>query len=281
MYKITDTVTLLSGTEMPRFGFGTYKVPDGQDTYRSVISALENGYRLIDTAAIYGNEQSVGQALKDSGIPRDDVFITTKLWNAEHGYNSALRACETSLQTLGLDVIDLYLMHWPGQDSDARLRSWDALQELMRRQLIRAAGVSNFLPHHIDGLIAHSGITPCVNQIELHPFLQQAEMRRYAKQHNMAITAWGPLLHGHLAEMPLAAEIGERHGKTAAQVVLRWHLQHGICIIPKSVKPHRIRENADIFDFALSDDDMAAIDAVDNGTRFGPHPDTLTMGFRT
>jgi len=277
--SITDTITLNDGTAFPRFGLGTYKMDDGRTVEDASRWALEYGYRHIDTASFYGNEAGVGQALRDCGIQRNQMFITTKVWNADHGFDSTLRACEASLRALGLDYIDMYLMHWPGQNVDNRRRTWDAMQQLQHQQKVRAIGVSNFTPEHLNDLISATGTAPSVNQVELHPLFPQKQLRQYAADHGIAITAWGPLLHGHLAQVPEAAAIGEAYGKTAAQVILRWHLQNGICIIPKSSRQHRIRENASIFDFELSDAHMAAINALEDGTHYGADPDTMTYGF--
>jgi len=276
---LQDRITLNDGTTMPPFGFGAYKLVPGDEAHSAARWALEAGYRHLDTAAVYGNEANVGQAIRESGIPREQLFVTTKLWNDAHGYDNALRACETSLKTLGLDYVDLYLIHWPGQNSDNRLRSWDALLELKAQQKTLAVGVSNFLPHHLDELITRHGTVPAVDQVELHPMYPQKELRAYAKAHDILITAWGPLLHGHLADLPEAADIAAKYGKTAAQAILRWHIQHGISVIPKSAHQSRIIENADVFDFELSPDDMAAFDAMDSGTHFGSNPNTFSFGF--
>ena len=278
--SLNDKVALNDGVEMPWVGLGVYLTHEGSEVENSVRWALEAGYRLVDTAMIYHNEAGVGKAVRESGIPREQVFVTTKLWNADHGYNSTIHACEQSLKTLNMDYIDLYLIHWPGLNRDNRLATWEAMLELKAKQKVLSVGVSNFRPHHIDELIQAHGVIPSVDQVELHPFNAQKELRQYAKDKGIMVTAWGPIFHGHLSEAPeMISAIGEKHGKTAAQVVLRWHLQHGIAIIPKSVKQHRIIENADLFDFVLSDDEMAAIDGLNRDKGYGSNPEKMTFGF--
>ena len=278
--SLQDKAVLNDSVEMPWLGLGVYLAQEGHEVENSVRYALEAGYRLVDTAAFYKNEAGVGKAVRESGLAREQLFVTTKLWNADHGYNNTLRACERSLRALNLEYIDLYLIHWPGFHRADRLATWEAMLKLKEQQKVRSVGVSNFMPHQIDELIAAHGVVPSVNQVELHPFNAQKELRQYAKEKGIIITAWGPLFHGHFSEAPQwLSGIGQKYGKSAAQVVLRWHLQHGISIIPKSVKPHRITENADIFDFALSSDDMAAIDALNQDKRYGAHPEKMTVGF--
>lgn len=275
-----DKAILNDGNKMPWFGLGVYLVEEGAEVQSSIRWALDAGYRLVDTAAFYKNEAGVGKAIRESGISREDVFVTTKLWNADHGYDSTIRACEQSLKQLGMDYIDLYLIHWPGLNRDDRLATWEAFLKLKDQQKIRSIGVSNFKPHHIDELIATHGVVPCVDQVELHPFNAQTQLRRYADEKGIVLTAWGPLFHGHLREASKElAAIGEKYGKTDAQAVLRWHLQNHISIIPKSIKKHRIIENADIFDFALTDEDMRAIDGLDINKAYGADPDVMTYGF--
>ncbi|MER6978078.1 aldo/keto reductase [Streptomyces carpinensis] len=269
------TVTLNNGVEIPQLGFGVFQVPDDQ-TAAAVTTALETGYRSIDTAAIYGNEHGVGRALAASGLPREDLFITTKLWNADQGYDSTLRAFEASLAKLGLDYVDLYLIHWPAPARDLYLDSWRAIERLAGEGRIRAAGVSNFQPAHLRRLIDHSDLTPAVNQIELHPALQQAELRALHTEQKIATEAWSPLAQGAVLDHPVIGAIAAKYGKSPAQVVLRWHLELGNIVIPKSVTPARIRENFDVFDFELtSHDEMRALAALDRDLRTGPHPDEL------
>ncbi|MFE2873523.1 aldo/keto reductase [Embleya sp. NPDC059259] len=266
------TVKLNNGVEIPQLGFGVFQVPDDQTT-AAVTSALEAGYRSIDTAAIYGNETGVGRALAASGLPREELFVTTKLWNADQGYDKTLRAFDTALGKLGLDTVDLYLIHWPTPERDLYLDSWRAIERLTAEGRIRAAGVSNFQPAHLRRLMDHSDLVPTVNQIELHPGLQQADLRTFHAEHGIATEAWSPLAQGAVLDDPAITSIAARTGKSAAQVVLRWHLQLGNIVIPKSVTPARIRQNLDVFDFLLTDEDMAAIAAGDRGLRTGPHPD--------
>ncbi|WP_225630734.1 aldo/keto reductase [Streptomyces solaniscabiei] len=274
MNHTVPTVTLNNGVEIPQLGFGVFQVPDAETT-AAVSAALEAGYRSIDTAAIYGNEAGVGRALADSGIARDELFVTTKLWNADQGYDATLKAFDTSLDKLGLDHVDLYLIHWPTPARDLYRESWKAIEKLVADGRIRAAGVSNFQPAHLDRLIAGSDLVPAVNQVELHPGLQQSELRAAHARLGIVTEAWSPLAQGAVLEDEAITTIAARHGKSAAQVVLRWHLQLGNVVIPKSVTPARIRENLDVFDFALTDGEMTAIAGLDRDLRTGPHPDEL------
>ncbi|WP_329418685.1 aldo/keto reductase [Streptomyces sp. NBC_01693] len=268
------TVTLNNGVTIPQLGFGVFQVPDGETT-AAVASALEAGYRSIDTAAVYGNEAGVGRALAESGLARDELFVTTKLWNADQGYDATLAAFDTSLAKLGLDHVDLYLIHWPTPARDLYTDSWRALEKLLADGRIRAAGVSNFQPAHLRRLSEESSLVPAVNQIELHPGLQQSELRAVHAEYGIATEAWSPLAQGALLNEEAIVAVAERHGKTPAQAVLRWHLQLGNIVIPKSVTPARIRQNIDVFDFELSVADMDAIAGLDRGMRTGPDPDTL------
>ncbi|MFB6817540.1 aldo/keto reductase [Streptomyces sp. NPDC056347] len=272
MTSNVPTVKLNNGVEIPQLGFGVFQVPD-EETTTAVASALQAGYRSIDTAAIYGNEAGVGRALAESGIPRQDLFITTKLWNTDQGYDATLRAFDTSLAKLGLDHVDLYLIHWPTPARDLYTDTWKALETLAADGRIRAAGVSNFQPAHLQRLLDTSDLVPAVNQIELHPGLQQTELRAFHAEHAIATEAWSPLAQGAVLTDPAITTIAERTGKSPAQVVLRWHLQLGNIVIPKSVTPARIRQNLDVFDFTLTDDDMTAITATDRNLRTGPNPD--------
>ncbi|MFJ4681047.1 MULTISPECIES: aldo/keto reductase [unclassified Kitasatospora] len=267
-------VTLNNGVEMPQLGFGVFQVPD-EETTAAVAAALEAGYRSIDTAAVYGNEHGVGKALAASGLPREELFVTTKLWNADQGHDETLRAFDASLDRLGLEYVDLYLIHWPTPARDRYTDSWRAIGELAAAGRIRAAGVSNFQPAHLTRLIESGGPVPAVNQVELHPGLQQAELRAFHAAHGIATEAWSPLAQGAVLDDPAITAIAGRTGKSPAQVVLRWHLQLGNLVIPKSVTPARIRQNLDVFDFALTEDDLAAIAATDRGLRTGPDPDTF------
>ncbi|MEU6619962.1 aldo/keto reductase [Streptomyces litmocidini] len=268
------TVALNNGVEIPQLGFGVFQVPD-DETAAAVTAALEAGYRSIDTAAIYGNETGVGRALAASGLPREELFVTTKLWNADQGYDSTLRAFDDSLAKLGLDHVDLYLIHWPAPARDLYRDSWRALERLAGEGRIRAAGVSNFQPAHLRRLMDGTALTPAVNQVELHPGLQQTELRAFHAEHGIATEAWSPLAQGAVLGDPALAAVAARYGKSPAQVVIRWHLQLGNVVIPKSVTPARIRENLDVLDFALTDEEMRAVAALDRGLRTGPHPDEL------
>ncbi|MEU9297386.1 aldo/keto reductase [Streptomyces sp. NPDC048266] len=268
------TVTLNNGVTIPQLGFGVFQVSD-EETTTAVGHALRAGYRSIDTAAIYGNEAGVGRALATSDVPRDEIFVTTKLWNADQGYDSTLRAFDDSLTKLGLDHVDLYLVHWPTPARDLYVDTWRALEKLVADGRVRTAGVSNFQPAHLRRLLDSSDLVPAVNQIELHPALQQRELRALHAAHSIATEAWSPLAQGAVLADPAVVDIAARHGKSPAQVVLRWHLQLGNIVIPKSVTPERIRENIDVFDFALSGEEMDALGGLDRGLRTGPDPDTL------
>lgn len=268
-------LTLNNGVSMPQLGFGVWQVPD-DEAEKAVATALEAGYRSIDTAALYQNEEGTGRALAASGLPRDELFVTTKLWNDDQGYDPALRAFDRSLAKLGLDYVDLYLVHWPQPRRDAYRESWRALERIAAEGRARAVGVSNFQPAHLRRLIAGAEVVPAVNQVELHPQLAQGELRAVHAELGIATEAWSPLGQGKgLLDEPAVAKVAARHGRTAAQVVLRWHLQLGNVVIPKSVTPSRIRENIDVFDFALADEDLAELAALDDGTRLGPDPDAF------
>jgi methylglyoxal/glyoxal reductase len=269
--SLQGTVLLHNGVKMPYFGLGVYKVEEGNEVIESVKTALEVGYRAIDTAALYENEEGVGKAIKESGIPREEIFVTTKVWNTDHGYEKTLKAFDKSISKLGLDYVDLYLIHWPGKDTF--IDTWRALEKLYRDGRVRAIGVSNFKPHHLQTLMEHSEEKPVINQVELHPYFQQKELREFCKQHDIVVEAWSPLGRGQVLDDPVLAEIGKKYGKTPAQVTLRWHLQNDIVIIPKSVTPSRIKENADIFDFELTAEDMEQIDQLDKNTRLFKDPD--------
>ncbi|MFK4165322.1 aldo/keto reductase [Paenibacillus lautus] len=266
----TDGPTLNDGVKMPWLGLGVWKTKEGEEVIQSVKSAIAAGYRSIDTAAIYGNEEGVGQAIRESGVSRDELFITTKVWNDDQGYEKTLQAFETSRKKLGLDIVDLYLVHWPGKDK--YLETWKALIHLQKEGLVRSIGVSNFQIRHLQHIIEDTGVVPVVNQVELHPLLSQKELLGYARENHIVLEAWSPLMQGNL-DQPALAQIAEKYGKTTAQVILRWDIQNGVIVIPKSIKDHRIRENAGIFDFELSAEDMAAIDGLNENKRFGSNPD--------
>ncbi|WP_027342312.1 aldo/keto reductase [Hamadaea tsunoensis] len=272
-----QTVTLNNGTVMPQLGFGVWQVPD-DEAYKAVTAALAAGYRSIDTAKLYFNEEGVGRALAESGVPRADLFVTTKLWNDEHDYDKALRAFDTSLAKLGLDYVDLYLIHWPVPKQDRYLDAWKALQKVYADGRAKAIGVSNFRVADLDRVLAGADVAPAVNQIELHPRFSQPELRAYHARHGIHTEAWSPLGQGKgLLDDPVLAKIAAAHDRTPAQVVLRWHLQLGNIVIPKSVTPARIAENFDVFDFTLSDDEVAEITAMDRGAggRIGNDPATM------
>ncbi|MFH9980838.1 aldo/keto reductase [Streptomyces sp. NPDC017179] len=268
-------IILNNGVEMPQLGFGVWQVPD-DEAERAVATALEAGYRSIDTAAIYGNEEGTGKAVAASGVPREEVFVTTKLWNSEHGYDSTLRAFDASLAKLGLEYVDLYLIHWPTPARGKFVDSYKAFEKLLAEGRVRAIGTSNFLPGHLERLIAETSVIPAVNQIELHPHLQQHAAREYHAKQGIATEAWSPLGQGKgLLEVPAIVAIAQKHNRTPAQIVLRWHLQLGNIVIPKSVTPSRIRENIDVFGFSLDDEDLGAISALNEDRRLGPDPATF------
>lgn len=273
------SVVLHNGVKMPQVGLGVWQSPAGSATSSAVKWALQNGYRHIDTAAIYQNEESVGEGIRASGVPRGEIFVTTKLWNTDQGYESTLAAFDTSIKKLGLDYIDLYLIHWPRGNAIVKkegkkyLDTWRAFEKLYEEKKVRAIGVSNFEPHHLDDILSTAKVAPMVNQVELHPLNQQVELRKYCKEKNIAITAWSPLGQGNLIADPTLAAIGAKHKKTAAQVILRWDIQHGLITIPKSIHENRIKENADVFDFSLTAEEVATIDAMDKKHRYGPSPD--------
>lgn len=269
---IGDTLPLLDGGEIPGFGLGCYK-SKGEEGYRAIRHAAQIGYRHFDTAAFYENEKEVGRAIRDCGVSREKLFVTTKIWPLEFGRPQ--EALDRSLAALDIGYADMVLLHWPGTDRDARLRAWDALLEAREKGRIRHAGVSNFLPHHLEELAEHSGEMPVADQIELHPWHQQRELCGFCAEHKIVATAWGPLFHGHLAEEPLMAELGGKYGKSPAQVTLRWDLQHGYCTIPKSVTPERLLSNTELFDFSISDGDMERIDALDGKGSYSFDPDTF------
>jgi 2,5-diketo-D-gluconate reductase A len=269
------SLTLNDGHSAPQLGFGVFQIPDAE-TADAVATALASGYRSIDTAAIYGNERGVRQGIERSGVARADIFLTSKLWNAEQGFDETLRAFDASMERLGGDYLDMYLIHWPTPKRDRYLDTWKAFIRLREEGRIRSIGVSNFLPGHLERLIGETGVVPVVNQIELHPDFAQRELVAAHAKHGIVTEAWSPLGQGgDLLKNPALVRIGEKHGKSAAQVVLRWHVQSGYMVIPKSVTPERIAANIDVFDFDLSPDEMQAIDGLDTGNRMGPHPEEL------
>ncbi|MDV7766916.1 aldo/keto reductase [Peribacillus sp. CSMR9] len=271
--NIGEMITLHNGVQMPQLGFGVFKVKNGNETVESVKKAIEVGYCAIDTAAIYGNEEGVGQAIRECGVPREKLFITSKVWNTEQGYESTLKAFDDSLNRLGLEYLDLYLIHWPGKDK--YLETWKALEKLYKDGKVKSIGVSNFHVHHLENLLANSEVKPVVNQIELHPLLTQVEIREYCAKHEIKVESWSPLGRGNLLEEPTINHIAKKHGKSSAQVLIRWHLQNDLVVIPKSITPSRIEENAQVFDFSLSLNEMNQIDALNKNERFGSNPDEL------
>ena len=250
-----------------------FKLEEGEEVANSVTWALEAGYRSIDTAKVYGNERGVGKALKESNVPRENVFLTTKVWNSDQGYDETLSAFDKSLELLDVEYIDLYLVHWPVKGK--YVETWKALEALYKEGRVRSVGVSNFLQHHLQDVLESSSLVPMVNQIEFHPRLQQPDLQAFCKEHNIQLEAWSPIMKGRVLDIPELNEMGTRYGKNAVQVTLRWLLQKGIVSIPKSAKRERIISNVDIFDFALTPDDMAKMDSLDTGERIGPDPDNF------
>lgn len=271
--NLQDTTTLHNGVKMPWVGLGVFKVENGEEVINAVKAALKTGYRSIDTAAIYQNEEGVGQAIKESGISREELFVTTKVWNSEQGYESTLHAFDESLHKLGLDYLDLYLVHWPvvGKYKE----TWKALETLYKNGRVRAIGVSNFKVHHLKDILADCEIKPMVNQVEFHPLLTQIELRQFCKESNIQLEAWSPLMQGQLLNHELIVKMGQKYNKTPAQIILRWDIQSEVITIPKSVKEQRIIENAQIFDFELDPVDMEQINGLNLDKRIGPDPDHI------
>ena len=269
---IDTTITLANGVQMPRIGYGVFRMKEHDVTYNGVTEALKVGYRAIDTAAIYQNEEAVGLAIKDSGIPREEIFVTTKVWNADQGFDNTLRAFETSLKKLGLEYVDLYLTHWP---KPTLAETYKAIERLYEEKLIRVPGVSNHHQHHLEEVFAVANVKPMVNQVECHPSLSQDSLRAFCAEHDIAVTAWAPLGTGIVFTHPVVKQLAEKYGKTPAQIVLRWHLEIGNIAIPKSVTPERIRENLDVFNFSLTADETAAITALNTFHRTASDPDNF------
>lgn len=270
---INSTKTLHNGVEMPRFGLGVYKMTDREEAVNAMVTAIDAGYKAIDTATVYENEREVGEAVRHSSVKREDLFITSKVWNTDQGYDHTLRAFEASLERLGFEYLDLYLTHWPvpGSYED----TYRAIQRLYDEKLVRAIGVSNHHQPHLEKLLAKANTKPMVNQIELHPQLIQEPLRTFCAQQEIAVTSWSPIARGRLLDDPVLGEIAAAHDKTVAQVIIRWHLQNDLIVIPKSVTPSRILENADVYDFSLAVEDMKAINGLNQDWRAGTNPDDI------
>lgn len=277
--NLQDTVTLHNGVKMPGFGLGVFKVEEGQELVAAVKAAIRHGYRSIDTAAVYQNEAGVGtairEALEESLVKREELFVTSKLWNADQGYDSAMAAFDATMDKLGLEYLDLYLIHWPVKGKYKE--SWRALETLYREGRVKAIGVSNFQIHHLKDVMEGAEIKPMVNQVEFHPRLTQKELLQFCREQGIRMEAWSPLMQGELLNEPVLQDIGAKYGKSVAQVILRWDLQHGVVTIPKSTKEARIIENASIYDFSLSDEDMNRIDGLNEDRRVGPDPDNFNF----
>lgn len=265
-------VPLADGTAVPQLGYGLYKVPPG-DAMRLSLEAIDAGYRHLDTAAFYGNEREVGEAVRAAPVPRDELFVTSKVWKDDNGYDETLRAFDASMGRLGLGRLDLFLIHWPVPSTDRYVDTWRALVRLREEGRVRSIGVANFHAHHLERIIGETGVAPVVNQVELHPWLPQRELRAFDLAHGILTEAWSPLARGRVLDDPVLAAIAARHDRTPAQIVLRWHVQLGNLVIPKASSPERIRENLDVFDFELRLGDLAEIAALESGERTGRDPD--------
>lgn len=277
--EMTDQayIALNDGTRIPQVGLGVWQTPN-DEAAPAVKAALDAGYRHVDTAAVYENEEGVGEGIRQSGLSRSEIFLTTKLWNNDQGYNSTLRAFDASLKRLGSDYVDLYLIHWPSAHRGLFVDTWKALVTLKQQGRAKSIGVSNFYPEHIERIVAETGVVPVINQIELHPDFQQRETRAFHEKHKIATQSWSPLGQGKLLGHPAITEIADKLGRTPAQVIVRWHIEKGLVVIPKSVTPSRIIENFKVFDFTLSTDDLKTLDGLDNpAARIGPDPKTATF----
>ncbi len=272
---IRTTVDLSNGVKMPIFGLGVFLSKEGLEVENAVETALGAGYCHIDTAAVYGNERGVGRAIRRSGIPRGEIFITSKVWNSDQGYLTTFDAFQETMERLDTDYIDLYLIHWP--KGPLSVETWKAMEEIYASGRIKAIGVSNFLTHHLEDLLPHCKVVPMVNQVEFHPYLQQPELQRFCRSHSIQFEAWSPIMKGKVNEIPLLQELAAQYGKTPVQVTLRWEIQKGIVAIPKSVHRDRILSNSDIFDFKITAVDMAKIDSLDRNVRVGPDPDNISF----
>ncbi|GGD49510.1 aldo/keto reductase [Muriicola marianensis] len=273
MNSITDIkggFTLQNGVKMPYFGLGVWETREGEEVINAVKAALQYGYRHIDTAAVYHNEVGVGKGIRESGIPREDIFLVSKVWNTEQGYDSTIRAFEASLERLGTDYLDLYLIHWPVKGKYRE--TWRALETLYSEKRVKAIGVSNFLSHHLEDLLDKASVVPMVNQMEFHPYLVQQDLIDYCKDNQIQYEAWSPMMRGRIFTIPELIDLAKKYEKTVAQIVLRWDLQKGVVTIPKSRNKDRIKSNAQVFDFTLSENDVQFLDSLDRNKRFGPHP---------
>ncbi|WP_381404430.1 aldo/keto reductase [Staphylococcus epidermidis] len=271
-----ETVQFYNGRTMPKIGLGTYRVKDSDECRESVKHAIEQGYRSIDTAMIYGNEETVGQGIKEglksTGLSREDLFITSKLWLTDFGRQNVEEAYRQSVEKLGLDYLDLYLMHWPGTNEAVMIDSWRGMEDLYKQNQVKNIGVSNFTPEHFEALLAQVSIKPVINQVEFHPYLTQNKLRKYLEAQNIIMESWSPLMNSQILHDDVINEVANEVGKTPAQVVIRWNIQHDVVVIPKSVTPHRIEENLDVWNFELSDNQMERIDQLNQDRRIGPNP---------
>ena len=271
-----ETVQFYNGRTMPKIGLGTYRVKDSDECRESVKHAIEQGYRSIDTAMIYGNEETVGQGIKEglksTGLSREDLFITSKLWLTDFGRQNVEEAYRQSVEKLGLDYLDLYLMHWPGTNEAVMIDSWRGMEDLYKQNQVKNIGVSNFTPEHFEALLAQVSIKPVINQVEFHPYLTQNKLRKYLEAQNIIMESWSPLMNSQILHDDVINEVANEVGKTPAQVVIRWNIQHDVVVIPKSVTPHRIEENLDVWNFELSDNQMERIDQLNQDKRLGPNP---------
>lgn len=271
-----ETVQFYNGRTMPKIGLGTYRVKDSDECRESVKHAIEQGYRSIDTAMIYGNEETVGQGIKEglksTGLSREDLFITSKLWLTDFGRQNVEEAYRQSVEKLGLDYLDLYLMHWPGTNEAVMIDSWRGMEDLYKQNQVKNIGVSNFTPEHFEALLAQVSIKPVINQVEFHPYLTQNKLRKYLEAQNIIMESWSPLINSQILHDDVINEVANEVGKTPAQVVIRWNIQHDVVVIPKSVTPHRIEENLDVWNFELSDNQMERIDQLNQDKRIGPNP---------
>ena len=271
-----ETVQFYNGRTMPKIGLGTYRVKDSDECRESVKYAIEQGYRSIDTAMIYGNEETVGQGIKEvlesTGLSREDLFITSKLWLTDFGRQNVEEAYRQSVEKLGLDYLDLYLMHWPGTNEAVMIDTWRGMEDLYKQNQVKNIGVSNFTPEHFEALLAQVSIKPVINQVEFHPYLTQNKLRKYLEAQNIIMESWSPLMNSQILHDDVINEVANEVGKTPAQVVIRWNIQHDVVVIPKSVTPHRIEENLDVWNFELSDNQMERIDQLNQDKRIGPNP---------